>query len=185
TAYVDKISLERMRSHGEDPERNFQRSIETDNALIEGFSGVTFGIHICRGNARTIDPTTGKLVPQWHREGSYDAIAEKLFNTLTHERILLEYDSERAGGFEPLRLVPKDKIIVLGLVSTKDSDMETIDGLKRRIDQASKFLPLDQLALSPQCGFGGIDSKVLSEDEMWRKLDTIVQTATQIWGTAL
>jgi 5-methyltetrahydropteroyltriglutamate--homocysteine methyltransferase len=181
TAYVDKISLKRMRSRGEDPERNFQRSIEADNALIEGFSGVTFGIHICRGNARTIDPTTGKLVPQWHREGSYDAIAEKLFNTLTHQRILLEYDSERAGGFEPLRLAPKDKIIVLGLVSTKSSDMETIDDLKRRIDQASKFLPLDQLALSPQCGFGGIDSKVLSEDEMWKKLDTIVRTAERIW----
>ena len=78
--------------------------------------------------------------------------------------MLLEYDSDRAGGFEPLRLVPKDKIVVLGLVSTKSSDMETVDDLKRRIDQASKFLPLDQLALSPQCGFGGIDSKVLSED---------------------
>ena len=164
------------------PERNFQRSIDADNALIEGFPGVTFGIHICRGNARTIDPNTGKLVPQWHREGSYDAIAEKLFNTLKHQRILLEYDSDRAGGFEPLRLVPKDKIVVLGLVSTKNSDMETVDDLKRRIDQASKYLPLDQLALSPQCGFGGIDSKVLSEDEMWRKLDTIVETAKQVWG---
>jgi 5-methyltetrahydropteroyltriglutamate--homocysteine methyltransferase len=181
TAYVDKISLERMRSRGEDPERNFQRSIEADNALIEGFSGVTFGIHICRGNARTIDPATGKLVPQWHREGAYDAIAEKLFNTLKHQRILLEYDSERAGGFEPLRLVPKDKFIVLGLVSTKSSDMESIDELKQRIDQASEFLPLEQLALSPQCGFGGIDSKVLSEDEMWKKLATIVETAEQIW----
>ncbi|MGN6718372.1 MAG: hypothetical protein ACTHLX_13365, partial [Candidatus Binatia bacterium] len=181
TAYVDKISLQRMRSRGEDPERNFQRSIEADNALIEGFTGVTFGIHICRGNARTIDPKTGKLVPQWHREGSYDAIAEKLFNTLQHQRILLEYDSERAGGFEPLRLVPKDKIIVLGLVSTKNSDMESVDDLKRRMDQASKFLPLDQLALSPQCGFGGIDSKVLSENEMWQKLATIVRTAEQIW----
>ena len=181
TAYVDKISLERMRRRGEDPERNFQRSIEADNALIEGFSGVTFGIHICRGNARTIDPATGKLVPQWHREGAYDAIAEKLFNTLKHQRILLEYDSERAGGFEPLRLVPKDKFIVLGLVSTKSSDMESIHELKQRIDQASEFLPLEQLALSPQCGFGGIDSKVLSEDEMWKKLATIVETAKQIW----
>jgi 5-methyltetrahydropteroyltriglutamate--homocysteine methyltransferase len=181
TAYVDKISLERMRSRGEDPERNFQRSIDADNALVEGFPGVTFGIHICRGNARTIDPKTGKLVPQWHREGSYDAIAEKLFNTLKHQRILLEYDSDRAGGFEPLRIVPKDKLIVLGLVSTKNSDMETVDELKRRIDQASKFVPLDQLALSPQCGFGGIDSKVLSEDEMWKKLDTIVETANQVW----
>jgi 5-methyltetrahydropteroyltriglutamate--homocysteine methyltransferase len=181
TAYVDKISLERMRSRGEDPERNLQRSIDADNALIEGFPGITFGIHICRGNARTIDPKTGKLVPQWHREGSYDAIAEKLFNSLRHQRLLLEYDSDRAGGFEPLRLVPKDKIVVLGLVSTKNSDMETVDDLKRRIDQASKFLPVEQLALSPQCGFGGLDSKVLSEDKMWNKLDTIVETASQVW----
>jgi 5-methyltetrahydropteroyltriglutamate--homocysteine methyltransferase len=78
--------------------------------------------------------------------------------------------------------VPRSKIVVLGLVSTKNSDMETVDELKRRVDQAGKFLPLDQLALSPQCGFGGIDSKVLSEDEMWRKLDTIVETAGQLWG---
>ncbi len=181
TAYVDNISLGRMRSRGEDPQRNFERSIAADNAIIDGFSDVTFGIHICRGNARTIDPKTGKLVPQWHREGSYDAIAEKLFSTLKHQRILLEYDSERAGSFEPLRYVPKDKIVVLGLVSTKDSDLETVDDLKRRIDEASKYLPLDQLALSPQCGFGGIDSKVLSEDEMWRKLDAIVDTANRVW----
>ena len=181
TAYVDNVSLERMRSRGEDPERNLHRSIDADNALIESFPGVTFGIHICRGNARTIDPKTGKLVPQWHREGSYDAIAEKLFNTLKHQRLLLEYDSDRAGGFEPLRLVPKDKLVVLGLVSTKNSDMESVDDLKRRIDEASKYLPLDQLALSPQCGFGGIDSKVLSEGEMWKKLDTIVETARGVW----
>ena len=181
TAYVDRVSLERMRSRGEEPERNFQRSIDADNAIIEGFPGVTFGIHICRGNARTIDPQTGKLVPQWHREGSYDAIAEKLFNSVKHQRILLEYDSDRAGGFEPLRLVPKGKTVVLGLVSTKNSDLETVDDLKRRIDRAGKYLPLDQLALSPQCGFGGIDSKVLSEDEMWQKLGTIVETAESVW----
>jgi 5-methyltetrahydropteroyltriglutamate--homocysteine methyltransferase len=181
TAYVDNISLERMRSRGEDPERNLQRSIEADNALIEGFHGVTFGIHICRGNARTTDPITGKLVPQWHREGSYDAIAERLFNSLKHHRLLLEYDSERAGSFEPLRLVPKDKIVVLGLVTTKSSDLEAVDELKRRIERASKYLPIDQLALSPQCGFGGIDSKVMSEEEMWRKLDRIVDTAAEVW----
>jgi 5-methyltetrahydropteroyltriglutamate--homocysteine methyltransferase len=181
TAYVDEVSLERMRSRGEDPERNLRRSIDADNALIEGFPGVTFGIHICRGNARTTDPITGKLVPQWHREGSYDAIAERLFNSLKHDRLLLEYDSERAGGFGPLRLVPKDKIVVLGLVTTKSADLESVDELKRRIDQASKYLPLDQLALSPQCGFGGIDSKVMSEEEMWRKLDRIVDTAAQVW----
>jgi 5-methyltetrahydropteroyltriglutamate--homocysteine methyltransferase len=182
TAYVDQVSLERMRSRGENPERNLQRSIDADNALIEGFPGVTFGIHICRGNARTIDPQTGKLVPQWHREGHYDAIAERLFTSLKHHRLLLEYDSDRAGGFEPLRLVPKDKVVVLGLVTTKSSDLEPLDELKHRIDQASRYLPLDQLALSPQCGFGGIDSKVMSEDEMWRKLDRIVETATQIWS---
>src|SRR6266568_1216954 len=182
TAYVDQISLDRMRSRGEDPERNLQRSIDADNALIEGFASVTFGIHICRGNARTIDPKTGRLVPQWHREGSYDAIAEKLFNSLKHQRLLLEYDSDRAGGFEPLRLVPQSKIVVLGLISTKSSDMETVDDLKRRIDHASQYLPVEQLALSPQCGFGGIDSKVLSEDEMWKKLDVIVETAHQVWG---
>ena len=94
----------------------------------------------------------------------------------------MEYDSDRAGGFEPLRLVPKDKIVVLGLVSTKNSDMETVDDLKRRIDKATQYLAIDQLALSPQCGFGGIDSKVLSEDEMWKKLDTIVETAKQVWS---
>jgi 5-methyltetrahydropteroyltriglutamate--homocysteine methyltransferase len=182
TAYVDQVSLDRMRSRGEDPERNLQRSIDADNAIIEGFSGVTFGIHICRGNARTIDPKTGKLIPQWHREGHYDAIAEKLFNRLKHDRLLLEYDSDRAGGFEPLRLVPQDKVVVLGLVTTKSSDLEPLDELKRRIEQASRYLPLDQLALSPQCGFGGIDSKVMSEDEMWRKLDRIVETAEQVWG---
>ena len=181
TAYVDNVSLERMRSRGEDPERNLQRSIDADNAVIENFHGVTFGIHICRGNARTTDPITGKLVPQWHREGSYDAIAERLFSSLKHHRLLLEYDSERAGGFEPLRLVPKDKVVVLGLVTTKSSDLEPVHELKQRIDQASKYLPLDQLALSPQCGFGGIDSKVMSEEEMWHKFDRIVKTATDVW----
>jgi 5-methyltetrahydropteroyltriglutamate--homocysteine methyltransferase len=181
TAYVDQVSLERMRSRGEDPQRNLERSIDADNALIEGFLDVTFGIHVCRGNARTIDPKTGKLVPQWHREGSYDTIAERLFNNLKHHRLLLEYDSERAGTFEPLRFVPKDKVVVLGLVSTKSSDLETDEYLKRRIDEASRYVPLEQLALSPQCGFGGIDSKVLSEDEMWQKLDRIAETAAQVW----
>ena len=181
TAYVDPISLERMRSRGEDPERNLQRSIDADNALIDGFANTTFGIHICRGNARTLDPKTGKLVPQWHREGHYDAIAERLFQGLKHHRLLLEYDSERAGSFEPLRLVPKDKVVVLGLVTTKSSDLEPLDEIERRIDQASRYLPLEQLALSPQCGFGGIDSKMMTEEEMWRKFDRIVETAARVW----
>jgi 5-methyltetrahydropteroyltriglutamate--homocysteine methyltransferase len=121
-------------------------------------------------------------VPQWHREGHYDAIAERLFSGLKHHRLLLEYDSERAGGFEPLRFVPKDKVVVLGLVTTKSSELESIDDLKGRIDQATRYISLDQLALSPQCGFGGIDSKMMSEDEMWRKFDRIVETAGDVWG---
>ncbi|HEX6513827.1 MAG TPA: cobalamin-independent methionine synthase II family protein, partial [Chloroflexota bacterium] len=143
TAYVDQPSLDQMRSRGEDPARNLQRSIEADNAIIEGFPGVTFGIHLCRGNQRSM----------WHREGTYDAVAERLFNELPHDRLLLEYDSPRAGGFEPLRHVPKGKIVVLGLVSTKVPELESIDELKQRIDAAAKFIPLEQLALSPQCGF--------------------------------
>lgn len=182
TAYVDQVSLERMRSRGEDPDRNLARSIDADNALIEGFPGVTFGIHLCRGNARTLDPRTGELVPQWHREGHYDAIAERLFTNLRHDRILLEYDSDRAGSFEPLRFVPKDKILVLGLVTTKSARLESVAELRRRVDEAGQYCPQEQLALSPQCGFGGLSSKSLSEDDQWRKLDRIVETAAQIWG---
>ncbi len=182
TAYVDPISLERMRSRGEDPDENLARSIKADNAIIEGFPGVTFGIHVCRGNARTIDPKTGKLVAQWHREGHYEAIAGRLFNGLNHHRLLLEYDSERAGSFDPLRFVPKGKLVVLGLITTKSADLETVDGLRRRIDEATRYLPIEQLALSPQCGFGGLSNKVLSEDEQWQKLDRMMETARQVWG---
>ncbi|HXP94805.1 MAG TPA: cobalamin-independent methionine synthase II family protein [Candidatus Binatia bacterium] len=183
TAYVDSVSLERMRGRGEDPARNLARSIAADNAVIEGFEGTTFGIHLCRGNPRTVDPATGKIVPQWHREGSYDAIAEQLFNGLKHDRLLLEYDSERAGSFEPLRFVPKDKVVVLGLVTTKSTDVEPLDALRRRIDEASRYLALDQLALSPQCGFGSSKSGALfPQEDQWRKLERIVETAAAVWG---
>ncbi|MDP6558643.1 MAG: methionine synthase [Candidatus Binatia bacterium] len=184
TAYVDRISLERMRSRGEDPEKNMERSIKADNAVIKGFPDVIFGIHLCRGNARTIDPKTGKLVAQWHREGHYDAIAERLFGNLKHQRILLEYDSDRAGSFEPIRFVPKDKVVVLGLVTTKSPDIESSDELKRRIEEASRYLPVDQLAISPQCGFGseGLSGSFLSEEVQWAKLDRIVETASRIWN---
>jgi 5-methyltetrahydropteroyltriglutamate--homocysteine methyltransferase len=181
TAYVDPISLERMRSRGEEPDENLERSVKADNAVVEGFPGVTFGIHICRGNARTIDSRTGKLVPQWHREGHYDAIAERLFSRLKHHRLLLEYDSERAGSFAPLRFVPKGKTAVLGLITTKEPRLETVDELKRRIDEATRYLPIEQLALSPQCGFGGLSSKVLSEEEQWWKLDRMMETAARVW----
>ena len=113
-----------MRSRGEDPKRNLERSIAADNAVIEGFDGVTFGIHLCKGNARTIDPATGKVTPQWHREGHYDGIAEQVFSQLKHHRFLLEYDDERSGGFAPLKHVRKGAVAVLGLVTTKRPDLE-------------------------------------------------------------
>jgi 5-methyltetrahydropteroyltriglutamate--homocysteine methyltransferase len=182
TAYVDQVSIDRMRARGEDPQVNLARSIEAENAVISGFTGVTFGIHICRGNARTRDPKTGKVVAQYHREGHYDAIAEQLFTRLNHDRWLLEYDSGRAGGFEPLRFLPKERVAVLGLITTKDSEIESTDILRRRIDEASKFLDLSQLALSPQCGFGGVGHVTLTIDEQWRKLERMLETARLVWG---
>jgi 5-methyltetrahydropteroyltriglutamate--homocysteine methyltransferase len=184
TAYVDKVSLERMRSRGEDPDENMARSIAADNAVIAGFDNVTFGIHLCKGNPRTIDAATGKVMPQWHREGHYDGIAERLFAQLKHHRLLLEYDDERSGSFAPLRYVPKHKIVVLGLVTTKRADLESLDLLRRRIDEATRYLPAEQLALSPQCGFGGLDSVAIPEDDQWRKFERILETARLVWGSA-
>jgi 5-methyltetrahydropteroyltriglutamate--homocysteine methyltransferase len=173
TAYVDPPSLEQMRARGEDPEQNFARSLEAETAVVAGNPGVTFGIHLCRGNQRSM----------WHREGAYDAIAERLFNELPHQRFLLEYDTARAGSFEPLRFVPKGRVVVLGLVSTKGPDLESLDTLKRRIDEASKFLPLDQLALSPQCGFASdVVGNLLGPDDQRRKLERVVETARAVWS---
>ena len=182
TAYIDDISVQRMRARGEDPDQNLERAIIAENALIEGFDGITFGLHICRGNPRGID-ATGRIQPQWHREGSYDAIAERLFSQLKHQRLLLEYDSDRAGGFEPLRFVRKGTVAVLGVVTTKSADVETVDAMKRRVDAASRYLPAEQLAISPQCGFtSGVGMVQLPADAQWRKFETLVKTAEAIWG---
>jgi 5-methyltetrahydropteroyltriglutamate--homocysteine methyltransferase len=173
TAYVDPDSLAAMRARGEEPPANLARSIEADNKIMDEFSGVIFGIHICRGNRQSM----------WHREGHYDAIAEKLFNGLNHQRLLLEYDTERAGSFEALRFVPKGKIAVLGLITTKVGRIETVDELRRRIDEASRYLPLEQLAVSPQCGFASsLRGNLLTEDEQFRKLDVMLETARKVWG---
>jgi 5-methyltetrahydropteroyltriglutamate--homocysteine methyltransferase len=173
TAYVDAPSLDEMKARGEDPLKNLARSIKADNELLRLFEGITFGIHLCRGNQRSM----------WHREGSYDAIAEMLFAGLQHDRLLLEYDTPRAGTFEPLRFVPKDKIVVLGLVSTKVPEIETVEALKRRIDAANKYIPLEQLAISPQCGFASdVVGNLISEDVQRRKLEAVVETARQVWG---
>lgn len=173
TAYVDPPSLEVMRQRGEDPMENFARSLKADREVLRGFEDVTFGVHLCRGNQRSM----------WHREGTYDAIAERLFTELSHDRFLLEYDSQRAGSFKPLRFVPKGKVIVLGLVSTKVAAIEKVDDLKRRIDEASKYVLLEQLAISPQCGFASdVVGNLINEDDQKRKLEVVVETARQVWG---
>jgi 5-methyltetrahydropteroyltriglutamate--homocysteine methyltransferase len=172
TAYVDEPSLAAMRMRGEDPHQNLSRSLRANAELVAGFPGITFGIHLCRGNQRSM----------WHREGSYDAIAERLFNELPHQRFLLEYDSPRAGGFEPLRFVPKDKVVVLGLVSTKVPELEPLDELARRIDQAARYVPLERLAVSPQCGFGSdVSGNLVTEADQKRKLERVVELARTVW----
>ena len=173
TAYVDPPSLAQMRARREDPEQNFARSLKAEAAVVANNPGVTFGIHLCRGNQRSM----------WHREGAYDAIAERLFNELPHQRFLLEYDTARAGSFAPLRFVPKGRVVVLGLLSTKGPELESLDTLKRRIDEASKFLPLDQLALSPQCGFASdVVGNLLGPGDQRRKLERVVEAARAMWG---
>ena len=173
TAYVDADSIAAMRVRGEEPMATMERSIGADNEVIADFSNMTFGIHICRGNRQSM----------WHREGKYDSIAETLFSGLKHQRLLLEYDTERAGGFEPLRFVPKGKVAVLGLITTQVGRVETVDELCRRIDDAARYLPLEQLAISPQCGFASsIRGNLLHEDEQFRKLDVMLETAAKVWG---
>ncbi len=175
TGYVDRATLERMAARGEDPARNLRNAVEASNAAIEGHRGkACFGLHICRGNRASM----------WHREGAYDGIAEYLFGNLTFDRLLLEYDTGRAGGFEPLRFVPKDgPVVVLGLITTKTGAIERADDLIARIEEAGRFIDLDRVALSPQCGFAsGIGGNLLTEDEQWRKLDVMLDVAETVWG---
>jgi methionine synthase II (cobalamin-independent) len=158
-----------------DPDAEFAKAIAGDNASLEGLAreNVAIGFHICRGNNRS----------RWYTQGGYDAIAERLFATLNVDRFLLEYDTERSGGFEPLRLVPRNKTVVLGLITTKDPKLESQDELRRRIDEAAKYLPLENLAISPQCGFASVAAgNLLSMDEQWRKLELVVDTARKVWG---
>lgn len=173
TAYVDVRSLDAMRARGEDPDANLERSIRANNELIAGFAGVTFGLHICRGG------TGGRGGPAAHRHGAYDAIAERVFGGLDHHRFLLEYDSEAAGGFEALRFVGTGRIAALGLISNNDPEIESDEYLKRRVDEASAVLPIEQLALTSRCGF----YLSPSEPAQWAKLEAIVHAAADVWGT--
>jgi 5-methyltetrahydropteroyltriglutamate--homocysteine methyltransferase len=173
--FLDPRVREQMHRAGLDPDEEFDKSIAGDNEALREIprDKVTRAFHVCRGNSRS----------RWYAEGGYEAIAERLFGALDTDVFLLEYDTERCGGFTPLRLVPRGKTVVLGLVTTKEAMLESQEALRRRIDEAAKFVPIENLALSPQCGFASVAAgNLLSEDDQWRKLELVVETARKVWG---
>jgi len=161
-------------NRGDDPEKLPSIYAGMINAAISDIPpDMTIAMHLCRGNFQST----------FVASGGYEPVAEILFNTINVHAYFMEYDSDRAGGFEPLRFVPKDKAVVLGLVTSKSGRLESRDEIKRRIDQASKFVPLDQLCLSPQCGFASTEEgNILAENEQWEKLRMIVELADEVWG---
>ena len=174
-AYLCDPEQRRMlQERGDDPEALPGIYADLINAAIATRpKEMAITMHLCRGNFRS----------SWIAEGGYEPVAEILFNRIGVDGYFMEYDSERAGGFEPLRFVPKGKTVVLGLVTSKSGRLESKDDLKRRIDRAAKVLDLDQLALSPQCGFASTEEgNVLAEDEQWAKLAEIVEVASDVWG---
>jgi len=176
STFYDPRRRELLKQSGVDPAEAFDAAIAADNAMVQSIkrnADVVIGIHFCRGNKRSA----------WGAEGSYEPIAEKAFGSLQMDRYLMEFDTERAGGFEPLRFVPKGKTVVLGLITTKEPRLESEDELLRRIDQASKYVPMENLALSTQCGFASAASgNLLSWDDMRRKLELVTKTAHRVWG---
>jgi 5-methyltetrahydropteroyltriglutamate--homocysteine methyltransferase len=175
-AYMnDPNQREYIASIGGDPERQHVEYIHHINeALASRPEGMSVTTHMCRGNFRS----------SWAAEGSYDFVAEALFNELDVDGFFMEWDDERSGGFEPLRLVPKgDKQVVLGLVTTKRGELESKDDLLRRIEDASQYVSVDQLCLSPQCGFSStVEGNELTEEQQWAKLRLIVEVAQEVWG---
>jgi len=172
---ADKTIRARMIAEGEDPDQYLDDLIAIDNATLKDArrDGVTVGMHMCRGNNRSA----------WHAEGSYEPVAEKAFGQLNLDRFLLEFDTDRAGGFEPLRFVPRDKMVVLGLISSKEPELEKVDDLRRRIDEAARYVPLENLAIAPQCGFASTQfGNLLTWDQQRRKLELVVETARTVWG---
>ena len=173
--YVDPKWRQHLRDMGEDPDSMFEEAISADNFCLEGAQrpGVTVAFHVCRGNNQS----------KWYAEGGYEAIAERLFNSLPVDRFLLEYDTERAGTFEPLRFMSDDKMVVLGLISSKEATLESPDYLMARIEEASAHVPLENLALSPQCGFASTAAgNLLTEDQQWRKLEMVAEVCGRVWG---
>ena len=157
-----------------EPDALLEESIRADNACLEAARrpDLTVAMHLCRGNNRS----------HWYAEGGYDDIAERLFGSMAVDRFLLEYDDERSGSFEPLRFIPRGKAVVLGLVSSKRPQLESADDVARRIDEAARYVPLENLALSPQCGFAStMEGNLLTEDDQWAKLRLVSETARRVW----
>jgi len=174
-AYLcDPALREQVRARGDDPDTLLNTYADLLNsAIADAPKDMTVAMHLCRGNFRST----------FVASGGYEPVADALFNRIGVDAYFMEYDSERAGGFEPLRLLPKGKTVVLGIVTTKTGELESKDDLKRRIDEAAKHAPLDQLALSPQCGFASTEEgNDLAEADMWNKLRRVVEVATDVWG---
>jgi 5-methyltetrahydropteroyltriglutamate--homocysteine methyltransferase len=160
-------------SRGWPAERWIARGVELDNEVIGEHPGVTFAMHLCRGNQMS----------RWLARGGYEHIARDLFGRVRVQRLLLEYDDERSGGFEPLREVPDDVVVVLGLVTTKHGELESVDDLVRRVREAAAFVPLERLALSPQCGFAtSVVGNDLTVEQERAKLRVVAETARRVWG---
>ena len=177
THWADDKLVEKYRNAGIDMKTTLDDCIAADNLILDAAhsAGAVTGLHLCRGNS----------MGRWMAEGGYDRLAERLFTEMRCDRWLLEYDSDRAGTFEPLQFVPKGKIVVLGLVTTKNGVLEQRDDVLRRIKEASDLIPLEQLALSPQCGFASSGrGNPLTEDEQWKKLDLVASLADEVWGKA-
>jgi 5-methyltetrahydropteroyltriglutamate--homocysteine methyltransferase len=172
-ALLDPQMREGYRQRGSDPDRMIDVCIEMDNAIIDNHPGITFGIHICRGNNQS----------RFYASGDYEPIS-RIFSQTHFNRFLLEYDDARSGGFEPLRHVPEDRVVVLGLVTTKKPRLESADELKARIREASQFIPLERLALSPQCGFASTEEgNHISPDDQRHKLERVAEVAREVWGS--
>jgi len=174
-ALLDAKMREGYRQRGSDPEKVIDLCIELDNAIIEGHPGVTFGLHICRGNNQS----------KFYAEGDYEPIA-RIFERTRFQRFLLEYDDRRSGGFEPLQHLPEDRVAVLGLVTTKKPRLESDEELKRRIEEASRYVPMERLALSPQCGFAStIEGNKVTPDDQRAKLELVGKVARELWGAGV
>jgi len=172
-ALLDPQMREGYRQRGNDPDKLIDVCIEMDNAIISNHPGITFGMHICRGNNQS----------KFYASGDYEPIS-RIFSRTLFQRFLLEYDDARSGGFEPLRHVPEDRFVVLGLVTTKKPRLETAAELRQRIEEATRYIPLERLALSPQCGFAStMEGNHISPEDQRRKLELVASVVQEVWGS--